>query len=142
MDYPCTENLHSAVSDYISHFNADRQWNHSGEATGKLCAVSLGTMKNRLRPLLSTIRCPFVHHITYSLQSVWTAPITCVCTTTSMFCAMNVRALCAILTVCFKKSSDFPPARFAIHTATMKRWQYTAISGAPRLRYHPRIFFL
>lgn len=49
MDYPCAENLHGAVSDYVTYFVADRQWTYGDETTGKLYAMSLGTMKNRVR---------------------------------------------------------------------------------------------
>lgn len=49
MDYPCAENLHGAIADYVTYFETDRKWSHNDETTGKLYAMSLGTMKNRVR---------------------------------------------------------------------------------------------
>lgn len=48
MDYPCAENMHSAISEYTEHFIKDGKWKHGDEATGKLRAMSMGTLKNRI----------------------------------------------------------------------------------------------
>ena len=45
---PCAENLHGIVADYVRILMRDKVWKHSGEATLKLLAMSLGTMKKRV----------------------------------------------------------------------------------------------
>lgn len=45
---PCAENLHGIVVDYVRILTRDKVWKHSSEATLKLLAMSLGTMKKRV----------------------------------------------------------------------------------------------
>ena len=47
-EFLCAERLHPVVSEYISVLTRDGMWHHSEEATGKLRAMSLGTMKNTI----------------------------------------------------------------------------------------------
>lgn len=42
----CAERLHGEVSNCITVLKRDSMWKHSDEATGKLLAMSMGTMKN------------------------------------------------------------------------------------------------
>jgi len=42
----CAERLHGEVSNCITALKRDSMWKHSDEATGKLLAMSMGTMKN------------------------------------------------------------------------------------------------
>jgi len=42
----CAERLHGEVSNCITTLKRDSMWKHSDEATGKLLAMSMGTMKN------------------------------------------------------------------------------------------------
>jgi hypothetical protein len=49
MDYPCAENMHSIVNDYIGYFIHEGIWEFSDETTSKLRAVSLGTLKLRIK---------------------------------------------------------------------------------------------
>lgn len=49
MEYPCAENMHSAITKYIGFFIKENNWNVDDEATGKLNTVSLGTLKARIR---------------------------------------------------------------------------------------------
>lgn len=51
MEYPCAENMHSSISDYINYFSEDGSWKHSGEATKKLRLMSLGTLKDKIAEL-------------------------------------------------------------------------------------------
>ena len=44
----CAERLHSVIYEYIQIFIRDNMWNFNDEATDKLLAMSIGTMKNRL----------------------------------------------------------------------------------------------
>lgn len=44
----CAERLHPILPEYVSILQRDRMWNFGDEATGKLFAMSLGTMKNRI----------------------------------------------------------------------------------------------
>ncbi len=44
----CAELLHPVVTDYVSILKRDNMWKHSDEATGKLLAMSMGTMKSRV----------------------------------------------------------------------------------------------
>lgn len=44
----CGELLHPMVSEYVSILQRDGLWNHSDEATGKVRAMSEGTMKDRI----------------------------------------------------------------------------------------------
>jgi len=45
---PCAENLHGVLSDYVRILTRDGTWKQSKEATEKLLAMSLGTMKKRV----------------------------------------------------------------------------------------------
>jgi hypothetical protein len=45
---PCGENLHGMINDYVVRLARDNLWNHSDEATGKLCSMSMGTVKVRV----------------------------------------------------------------------------------------------
>lgn len=45
---PCAENIHPLITEYIAILRRDDMWKHGEEATTKLLAMSLGTMKNRL----------------------------------------------------------------------------------------------
>ena len=45
---PCAENLHGVISDYVRILTRDKLWKHRDEATIKLLAMSLGTMKKRV----------------------------------------------------------------------------------------------
>lgn len=44
----CAELLHPIRNEYIRILERDNMWHHDDEATGKLRAMSLGTMKNRI----------------------------------------------------------------------------------------------
>lgn len=48
MEYPCAETMHPMLSTYIKSHQANECWTHSDETTGKLSAISLGTLKNRV----------------------------------------------------------------------------------------------
>lgn len=47
-EYLCGERLHPILSEYVSILKRDKMWEHSDIATGKLLAMSSGTMKNRI----------------------------------------------------------------------------------------------
>ena len=49
MEYPCAENIHSAISDYIAYFTSDNKWSFNDETTCKLQAMSIGTLKLRIK---------------------------------------------------------------------------------------------
>jgi hypothetical protein len=49
LDYQCAENMHSMIRDYVKYFKDEKDWNFSDETTGKLCTVSLGTLKLRIK---------------------------------------------------------------------------------------------
>ena len=49
MEYPCAENMHSAIRNYVKYFTDDNNWNSNDETTGKLNAVSVGTLKLRIK---------------------------------------------------------------------------------------------
>lgn len=51
MEYPCAETMHPMISTYIKSYQDNQQWKHGDEATGKLYALSLGTLKNRVSAL-------------------------------------------------------------------------------------------
>ena len=51
MEYPCAETMHPMISAYIQSYQINQSWIHSDEATGKLRAISLGTLKSRVRAL-------------------------------------------------------------------------------------------
>lgn len=44
---PCAENLHPLIEEYVTIFRRDGMWKHGEEATAKLLAMSLGTVKKR-----------------------------------------------------------------------------------------------
>lgn len=44
----CAERLKSVLEEYINILSRDKLWLHSKETTTKLCAMSLGTMKDRI----------------------------------------------------------------------------------------------
>ena len=48
MDHPCAENLHSAIREHVTFFVQEKRWNFNDEVTGKLNAMSLGTLKLRI----------------------------------------------------------------------------------------------
>jgi hypothetical protein len=48
---PCGENLFPLISEYIRGFRLANRWKHSSEATDKLLAMSLGTVKTRVKAL-------------------------------------------------------------------------------------------
>ena len=52
MDRICAENLHSDIGTCIGNLQKHRHWNHDDVATSKLCAMSLGTLKNRVGKLM------------------------------------------------------------------------------------------
>jgi hypothetical protein len=52
MDRICAENLHSDIGTCIGNLQKHRHWNHDDIATSKLCAMSLGTLKNRVGKLM------------------------------------------------------------------------------------------
>ena len=45
---PCGENLHGIIGEYVRILIRDGDWGHGAEATGKLLAMSLGTVKKRV----------------------------------------------------------------------------------------------
>lgn len=52
MDRICAENLHSDIGTCIGNLQKHKHWNHDDVATSKLCAMSLGTLKNRIGKLM------------------------------------------------------------------------------------------
>ncbi len=48
MDYPCAENIHSSISDYVGYFRDENKWKVDDVTTGKLQAMSIGTLKLRI----------------------------------------------------------------------------------------------
>lgn len=52
----CGELLHPMVSEYVTILKRDNMWNHGDEATGKLLAMSQGTMKTRVGKFLKIRR--------------------------------------------------------------------------------------
>jgi hypothetical protein len=51
MEYPCAETMHPMIGAYIKSYQDNQQWKHHDETTGKLHALSLGTLKNRIQSL-------------------------------------------------------------------------------------------
>ena len=51
MDYPCAENIHPSINDYIGYFIKDKQWNHNQKTTEKLKIMSVGTLKLKIANL-------------------------------------------------------------------------------------------
>ncbi len=45
----CAELLYPEIQEYVSIFKRDRMWSHPRDTTAKLLAMSLGTVKNRIR---------------------------------------------------------------------------------------------
>jgi hypothetical protein len=52
MDRICAENLHSDIGTCIGNLQKHGHWNNDDVATSKLCAMSLGTLKNRVGKLM------------------------------------------------------------------------------------------
>lgn len=52
MDRICAENLHSDIGICIGNLQKNNHWHHDDIATSKLCAMSLGTLKNRVGKLM------------------------------------------------------------------------------------------
>ena len=48
----CAENLHSDIGTCVGNLQKYNHWKHGDEATAKLCAMSLGTLKNRVGKLM------------------------------------------------------------------------------------------
>jgi hypothetical protein len=44
----CGELLHPMIKEYVSIFKREKMWKHSDEATNKLLAMSMGTIKDRV----------------------------------------------------------------------------------------------
>jgi hypothetical protein len=51
MEYPCGENMHPAIGNYITYFIIDKDWNFGDITTGKLRAINLGTLKLRIKAM-------------------------------------------------------------------------------------------
>ncbi len=51
MEYPCAETMHPMIGVYIKSYQNNQSWKHGDVETGKLRALSLGTLKNRVRTL-------------------------------------------------------------------------------------------
>lgn len=45
---PCGENFHAVIGEYVSILKRDGMWRYGRETTGKLCAMSVGTVKARV----------------------------------------------------------------------------------------------
>jgi len=45
----CAERLYPIIQEYVEILTRDGMWNHNNEATEKLLAISLGTLKNRIQ---------------------------------------------------------------------------------------------
>jgi hypothetical protein len=45
--YPCGENLHAVIPEYVAIFKRDGIWHHGEETTKKLLAMSVATVKRR-----------------------------------------------------------------------------------------------
>ena len=50
----CAERLHPQIPEYVRVLLAGQDWPHAAETTEKLLAMSLGTVKDRLRKFVST----------------------------------------------------------------------------------------
>lgn len=48
---PCSENLHPMIAEYVNGFKQADRWKHTPEATEKLFAMSMGTMKAKTKNL-------------------------------------------------------------------------------------------
>ena len=48
MEYPCAEVMHPILGVYINSAIKNKKWKHHDEVTGKIRAISLGTLKNRV----------------------------------------------------------------------------------------------
>lgn len=51
MEFPCAETMHPMLNEYIKSYVRNKRWKHGDEVTGKLNAISLGTLKNRVSTL-------------------------------------------------------------------------------------------
>ena len=52
----CGELLHPMIKEYVKILIQDKMWKHGDEATGKLLAMSMGTVKNRVGNFLKARR--------------------------------------------------------------------------------------
>lgn len=52
----CGDLLHPMICEYVTILRKDDMWTHSDEATSKLCAVSEGTVRNRVGKFLKARR--------------------------------------------------------------------------------------
>ena len=52
----CAERLHPILSEYVRILKRDYHWHHANDVTTRLCQMSVGTMKDRLRKLRSIHR--------------------------------------------------------------------------------------
>lgn len=52
----CGELLHPLIKEYVGIFKRDRLWKHEDTATGKLLAMSVGTVKERVGRFMNTRR--------------------------------------------------------------------------------------
>ena len=48
MDYPCAENMHSAIPEYMAYFIKENDWQFDDVVTAQLKSVSIGTLKRRI----------------------------------------------------------------------------------------------
>ncbi len=48
-NHPCGENLHALIKEYVRIFKRDKIWHHSDEATEKLLAMSMATVKRKAK---------------------------------------------------------------------------------------------
>ena len=48
MECPCAETMRPMLGVYVASAIKNKQWKHDDEVTGKVRAVSLGTLKNRV----------------------------------------------------------------------------------------------
>lgn len=82
---PCAENLHGVVAEYVRILIRDKLWKHNEDATAKLLAMSLGTMKKRVAKFTrkrflthgkSATRAGAIHHLIPVRNGDWDKAIT------------------------------------------------------------------
>ena len=49
VEYSCAENIHSVLKDYVGYFIKEKNWGFGDETTSKLYAMSIGTLKLRIK---------------------------------------------------------------------------------------------
>ena len=49
MEYPCAENIHSILGEYAEYFIKNKSWGFGNTTTEKLCDISIGTLKLRIK---------------------------------------------------------------------------------------------